>query len=374
MKIVVDCRVFTKRATGVATYAIDAIRAICQYIPDWHLTLVSPVPFHKSIVGLPLDKVDVIIKPMPFGLKLPKILWFHFCFSKVVKDLKADIVWSPIPETPLLSVGNAKRMITVHDVVNKEYRETMLWKDKLASFFLADYAIRKSDLIWCNSYYTRDKVNQYYINRKQINMVIGDSCSTIFRKVNIDEATKNEILHEYGLEDRFLLFVGTLEPRKNLSFLLKIMPEIYKKTGCKLLVVGASGWKNSDIAQIINASDYPPKIVIFANYIDIEKLVYLYNLATLYVSTALNEGFGMPQLEAMACGCPVVSPHNSAMIEVVEGRGVTIEGKDEKVWINTIANLLQDSFKLNQMKNPDLSDFDWKRIILNVKQYVINNM
>lgn len=205
-------------------------------------------------------------------------------------------------------------------------------------------------------------------------MVIGDSCSTIFRKVNIDEATKNEILHEYGLEDRFLLFVGTLEPRKNLSFLLKIMPEIYKKTGCKLLVVGASGWKNSDIAQIINASDYPPKIVIFANYIDIEKLVYLYNLATLYVSTALNEGFGMPQLEAMACGCPVVSPHNSAMIEVVEGRGVTIEGKDEKVWINTIANLLQDSFKLNQMKNPDLSDFDWKRIILNVKQYVINNM
>lgn len=374
MKIVVDCRVFTKRATGVATYAIDAIRAICQYIPDWHLTLVSPVPFHKSIVGLPLDKVDVIIKPMPFGLKLPKILWFHFCFSKVVKDLKADIVWSPIPETPLLSVGNAKRMITVHDVVNKEYRETMLWKDKLASFFIADYAIRKSDLIWCNSYYTRDKVNQYYINRKQINMVIGDSCSTIFRKVNIDEATKDEILHEYGLEDRFLLFVGTLEPRKNLSFLLKIMPEIYQKTGCKLLVVGASGWKNSDIAHIINASDYPSKIVIFANYIDIEKLVCLYNLATLYVSTALNEGFGMPQLEAMACGCPVVSPHNSAMIEVVEGRGVTIEGKDEKVWINTIANLLQDSFKLNQMKNPDLSEFDWKRIILNVKQYVINNM
>ena len=50
MKIVVDCRVFTKRATGVATYAIDAIRAICQYIPDWHLTLVSPVPFHKSLV------------------------------------------------------------------------------------------------------------------------------------------------------------------------------------------------------------------------------------------------------------------------------------------------------------------------------------
>ena len=89
MKIVVDCRVFTKRATGVATYAIDAIRAICQYIPDWHLTLVSPVPFHKSIVGLPLDKVDVIIEPMFGSAKMPNVAWFHLHFPKIVKRLNA---------------------------------------------------------------------------------------------------------------------------------------------------------------------------------------------------------------------------------------------------------------------------------------------
>lgn len=104
MKIVVDCRVFTKRATGVATYAIDAIRAICQYIPDWHLTLVSPVPFHKSIVGLPLDKVDVIIEPMFGSAKMPNVVWFHLHFPKIVKRLNADLVWTPRPETPIFQL------------------------------------------------------------------------------------------------------------------------------------------------------------------------------------------------------------------------------------------------------------------------------
>ena len=117
MNIVVDCRVFTKRATEVATYAIDAIRAICKYIPEWHLTLVSPVPFHQSIVGLPLDKVDVIIEPLLGNAKIPNVVWFHLHFPQIAKRLKADMVWTPRPETPILSVGKAKRMITVHGLL-----------------------------------------------------------------------------------------------------------------------------------------------------------------------------------------------------------------------------------------------------------------
>ena len=78
----------------------------------------------------------------------------------------------------------------------------------------------------------------------------------------------------------------------------------------------------------------------------------------------------MPQLEAMACGCPVVSPHNSAMIEVVENRGCTISGWNEEDWIVTISNLLNSPEKLEKMKNPDISEYDWEKIIMRVKQYV----
>lgn len=370
MNIIVDCRVFSKRATGVATYAIDAIRAICKYIPEWHLTLVSPVPFHQSIVGLPLDKVDVIIEPMLGSTNIPNVVWFHLHFPQIARRLNADIVWTPRPETPLLSVGKAKRMITVHDVVGKEFVKTMTWKVRLFALPFVDISINKSDLLWCNSYYTKGKLQEYYPDRKQKNVVVGDSCSTKFQRIKLSDFERNKIYEEYGITKGFLLFVGTLEPRKNLRFLLKIMPDIYRRTGYKLLIVGASGWKNSKIAEIVNQPTYDRNSICFAKYVEFEKLLSIYNSATLYVSTALNEGFGMPQLEAMACGCPVVSPHNSAMIEVVENRGCTISGWNEEDWIDTISILLNNPDKLERMKNPDISEYNWEKIILRVKQYV----
>lgn len=370
MNIVVDCRAFTKRATGIATYTIDAIRAICNYAPELHLTLISPTPFHESIIGLPLDKLDIIIEPVFRKINIPNLIWFHFYLPKLIKELRPDIVWSPMTETPLLPIGGAKRMITVHDVVNKEYRSTMLWKNRWFALPFVDYSIKKADLIWCNSNYTYNKLNKYYPNRKQQDVVIGDSCGTKFRKINVSIKQKNEIYRKYAIGKGFILFVGTIEPRKNLSFLLHIIPEIYKRTGYKLLIVGAKGWQSSNLSSIINAPNYPKEAICFTQYIEAEELIVLYNLATLYISTALNEGFGMPQLEAMACGCPVVSPHNSAMIEVVEKRGLTIKGWDTQNWIDQICDLLGNSNKLESMKNPDISEYKWEDIIERVKRYI----
>lgn len=329
------------------------------------------MPFHQSIVGLPLDKVDVIIEPLFGNANIPNVVWFHLHFPQIAKRLKADMVWTPRPETPILSVGKAKRMRTVHDVVGKEFRNTMTWKSKLLSIPLSERSIKCADYIWCNSHYTEGKLNQYFPNRKQKNVVIGDSCSTLFKRLSIDGSVKTALFQEYGITKGFILFVGTLEPRKNLSFLLKIIPEIYKKSGYKLLVVGASGWKNSDVAQIINDPSFLKQAVVFAKYIEMEKLILLYNLATLYVSTALNEGFGMPQLEAMACGCPVVSPHNSAMIEIVNGRGIAVEGWEVSDWCSAISKAIGcDRNKLMY----DLKDYDWNEIAERVRSYIIDNM
>ncbi|WP_106483714.1 glycosyltransferase family 1 protein [Bacteroides sp. Marseille-P3684] len=370
MNIVVDCRAFTKRATGIATYAIDAIRAICSYAPELHLILVSPTSFHESITGLPVDKLDIIIDPVLRKIKVPNLIWYHFYLPKIIRKLRPDIVWSPMSEVPLLPIGKTKKMITVHDVVNKEYKSTMLWKNRWFALPFVNYSIKKADLIWCNSNYTHSKLNLYYPNRKQQDVVIGDSCSTKFRKIQVSIKQKNEIYKKYAIEKGFILFVGTIEPRKNLSFLLHIIPEIYKRTGYKLLIVGAKGWQSSNLSSIINASDYPREAVCFTQYIGSEELIVLYNLANLYISTALNEGFGMPQLEAMACGCPVVSPHNSAMIEVVEKRGLTIKGWDKKNWVNQICGLLEDMKKIEAMKNPDISEYNWQDIIERVRHYI----
>lgn len=198
--------------------------------------------------------------------------------------------------------------------------------------------------------------------------MVACSCSELFRYEPVPESEVAVIKQKYGITDKFLLFVGTLEPRKNLSFLLDVMQMLYKEQpSLKLLVVGGRGWKSSSLSEKYNNPVFPRDAVIFADYIDIQLLRKLYTITDCFVSAAINEGFGLPQLEAMRCGAPVVTAHNSAMIEVVEGRGITVKDYDISDWCNAIKKALQiDRNELHY----DLEEYEWKNIILRLKEYI----
>jgi glycosyltransferase involved in cell wall biosynthesis len=132
-----------------------------------------------------------------------------------------------------------------------------------------------------------------------------------------------------------LLFVGTLEPRKNLAFLLKLIPRL-SATGWRLIVVGCAGWGKGDLAGIVNASDFPRNAVVFCDYLPDMELQALYGCVGFFISTALMEGFGLPHLEALASGCPVIAPANSAVVEVVGGVGQLVDGWEPDDWIAAI--------------------------------------
>lgn len=370
MKIIVDGRPLTKRATGVAMFTIDAIRAISTYLPQWKITVVMPRPLHPTVEGLPLDKIQIVVSPF-LSTKLPGTVWCLFKLPILAKRYGADILWAPNKLLPIYHWGHYKTLIIIHDVVWKEFKNTTSrkWATSMINPFF-NHSVKNADYIWCNSKYTLMKTNQYFPHRKQMNVVIGGSCNSRFRPINLSYKRKNEILNLYGINNGYLLFVGSLEPRKNLGFLLKLMPEVFERTGYQLLVVGARGWKDSEIFSIVNADSYPTNIVKFADYVSNDLLVELYNAAVCYISTALNEGLGLPQLEAMSCGCPVISPHNSAMIEVVEGRGVTIKDWNEQEWIGTICKVVSDSVLLDGMRHSDLTEYDWENIIHRVDNYI----
>lgn len=371
MKILFDGRLFTYCATGVTTYSIDAIKAIDKYLPEWEVFIVAPKPLHKSVEGLPIgNKIKYIVSPM-LGIKQIKYkIWYNVYFPFLAKKYGVDIIWSPTPTLPFIFSRSIKAMITIHDVVGIELKNTLADSIIKRWFNTTTRDINRADYIWCNSHYTESKINQYFPERKQKNIVVGCGCNTRYRKIEISEDKKKRIYQEYKIAKGFYLFVGTLEPRKNLTFLLRLVPRIYKETGCKLLVVGSKGWKSSDIFKQIESNKIYNDAVCFCNYVSNERLLELYNLAICYVSTAINEGFGIPQLEAMRCGCPVISPYNSAMIEVVGRRGVTIKGWDENVWINNIIKMLHDNDYAVQFKNPDTSEYEWKSIINQVANYI----
>lgn len=369
MKIVIDGRPLVKRPTGIGTFTIDAIKAICEYIPSWTVIVALPGALHPDVGDLPLDKITLAIDQLPFKAK--RFLWMQFKLPFIARKYKADILWSTNNYLPLLRFKSYRTMITIHDVVWKEYNKTM--ENGIISFFTSwfvDKTIKNADYIWYNSFYTKRSVEKYYPALVNKITIVGDSCNNRFKKISITDQVRQDIYKEYNIHTGYILFVGSLEPRKNLSFLIRLMPEIYRRTSLKLLVVGARGWKNNAIRNIINSPSFNKSSVVFAGYVNNELLVKLYNTAHCYISTAINEGFGMPQLEAMACGCPVITANNSAMTEVAKGRGILVDGWDEQTWIDIICNTVTNKKLLESMRNPDISDYSWKKIIMDVDKYL----
>ena len=138
----------------------------------------------------------------------------------------------------------------------------------------------------------------------------------------------DELKSEYKIDTPFILFVGTLEKRKNVPTLLKSFYKLKKcKIEHKLVIVGGKGWKYTKIFDLIEEFNLKGD-VIFTDYVSDEYLVKFYNAADLFVYPSLYEGFGLPPLEAMACGCPVITSNTSSLPEVVGDAGIMIDPND----------------------------------------------
>lgn len=241
----------------------------------------------------------------------------------------------------------------------------------MANYFFHDYAIRRADYIWTVSHYTEELVKQYYPKRKCKTLFVGSSISSeLYKRVEISVKEEAELRKKLDITGNFLLFVGTVEPRKNLTFLLGLMPRL-TRLNLSLIVVGAKGWGNNEkIKAILEQPNFPVDKVKLLGYVSDAELVRLYNLASCFVSASLNEGFGLPQLEAIACGCPVVTACNSAMKEVVEGAGFLVDTWDEATWIEKIEEAIRSKERIAPLCKMKTEAYKWEDIIENLKSYL----
>ncbi|OJU53252.1 MAG: hypothetical protein BGN96_09690 [Bacteroidales bacterium 45-6] len=364
MNIVIDGRTLTGEIMGIANFFKLAIESMSKVGGgNIKIYILIPKPLHHSLSTIFPPNVQIIECPLLFMKFLPRLVWFLVMMPIMLRRLNADVYYSPTPSIPLGIPSRIVKIITIHDVVSIEYAKTMKLNNRISSFLIFNRSVKQADLIWANSYYTKGKIEDYFPERKCKTIFVGCSIDTaVFKKREVDSVESISVREKYGIRDKFILFVGSLEPRKNLSFLLGLMPELYLKTEIQLLIVGAKGWKNSGISNIVNEPSYPKTSTCFAGYVDVEELVLLYNIATCFVSTSLNEGFGMPQLEALFCGCPVISPHNSAMIEVVKDYGITIDGWDKTEWIRAITECANGKSSFVNIDNL-LQKYNWETII-----------
>ena len=231
--------------------------------------------------------------------------------------------------------NKCKKVITFHDLSFEHYPEFFSWRKRGWQKILMNtkQEARKADKIIAVSQSTKnDLVNLYGLDSEKIE-VIYSGVGEQFRPL--------EIKKRYNLPEKFILYFGTIEPRKNLIGLIKAF-ESLKDKNVKLVMAGANGWLYQDILKTAFKSKRK-KDIFFTGFVQEKDKPFLYNLAQAFVYPSFFEGFGFPPLEAMACGVPTIVSINSSLPEVVGDAGLMINPKniDELAW--AIKTVLEDN-------------------------------
>lgn len=360
ISIAVDGRNLTHPLSGNSSYLIAAINALSGLRPDWKFHLLTNRRLHPDCA----ERLNLggNLQHICQGYTEKGLLWYCTELPLMLGSLMPCFFWAPATLLPPFIPSGIKTIVTVNDLVPKEYRATMARLNRLYSDFMFDRSIRNADLLLAISHYTARAVDAGYPVRRSEQIEVGCAIDrSVFMPLGLSEAKCRDIAARHGVKLPFLLFVGTLEPRKNIDFMLELLPGLAAQQ-LSLLVVGVKGWGKSRITQRMNTPGFPSDRVSFAGYLPTDELVQLYNAAAGYISTSLNEGFGLPQLEAMHCGCPVVSPHNSAMIEVVEGGGITVKGWQHQDWLEAIKEITGSRAKYRESGFARAARYDWQKV------------
>jgi glycosyltransferase involved in cell wall biosynthesis len=218
-------------------------------------------------------------------------------------------------------------VITVHDLAFLLYPH-FLTKESARYYGHIDDAVRWTDHIIAVSESTkRDTVDHLGVPEDKIT-VVYEAANPIFRPVSEDKA-REQVRNRHGIDGRFILFVSTIEPRKNVPTLMRALWQLVEcyKEDVHLVLAGGKGWLYEDAFAAVDELELDNR-VHFVGRVSSEDLLYLYNSADLLAHPAFYEGFGLPPLEAMACGLPVIVSNVSSLPEVVGDAGLLIDPHD----------------------------------------------
>lgn len=334
MKIGIDIRCLSEgRRTGVEEYSINLLEKIFKedtknkyvlFLNSWKKPNINLewVGKHKNVE----------IKIFHFPNKILNLFLWYFNWPKVDKLLGGvDIFFMPNINFIALS-EESKLILTIHDLSFEYLPQTLSFKRRLWHMFINPRRlIKKAHKVLAISNSTRDDlINIYKVHSDKIE-VVYNGIADEFREIDRNDSKLLETKNKYNLPFNFILFLGTFEPRKNIGGIVKSYEILREEKNAnldkyKLVIAGSSGWKSKEIEKSINSSPFRGDI-IRTKFIKNEDKVYVYNLASLFVYPSFFEGFGIPPLEAMKCGVPVVASNNSALLETVDEGGVMVDAE-----------------------------------------------
>ena len=291
-----------------------------------------------------------------------RFIWDQFSFPGKAIKAKVDILHQPCFSAPIFYKG--KVILTIHDLVSHYFPQNMPTGSRLyfSKWMPLTYG-KASKIIAISENTKKDIVSLLRIPEDKI-VVIHSAVGEEFKPIK-DQDTINVVKAKYKTGEKFILDVGTLEPRKNLPFLVKAYHEALKsgKINHNLVLTGKKGWYYESLFDLIKELKLEDKVIL-PGYVSDEDLPVLYNAADLFCFPSLYEGFGFPPLEALSCGTPVIAADNSSIPEVVGTAGILLPILDEKVWAENITKVLTDKElhrKLSESGLEQAKKFSWAK-------------
>jgi glycosyltransferase involved in cell wall biosynthesis len=225
--------------------------------------------------------------------------------SAIIRD-RIDLFFAGAEYFPLFIPRSIKVATTIHDVAFKAIPAAISMTNSIFYNVMFPFFVRRADYFFTVSEHSKkEMVNYLHIDARKITVVYNGIDLSEFTPAGTNE------------KEPYLLFVGTLQPRKNLVNIIKAFALIAGRIQETLVVVGGSGWKNSPLADLVESLDQPVRDrIVFKGYVDGEELSRLFRRARLFVLPSLHEGFCLPILEAMASGTAVLTAWSTAIPEV----------------------------------------------------------
>lgn len=293
-----------------------------------------------------------------------RLIWDQILFPNRARKLKVDLLHQPCFSAPLLYPG--KVIVTCHDLISMFFPENIPLASRLFYSKWEPFSYRKAAKIIAISEHTKKDLMAFLKIPEEKIRVIPLAASHDFRPIKRPQTLKKvwkKYFDKRAGQD-YILAVGTLEPRKNLPFLVRAYAlAVRGGLDANLVITGKKGWYYEGLFKLVDDLNLSDR-VIFTGYVAEEDLPALYSGAKAFVFPSLYEGFGLPPLEAMACGTPVVSSNTSSMSEVIGKAGILISPKDERVWAKNILKVLRDkglAQTLSQMGIRQAKKFSWEQ-------------
>ncbi len=350
-------RAVSPHPTGTETYSRQLIQALLRLSPPGRFRLY----FRTSPEGWPLEGAEVRVIPFPR-------LWTHIRLSAEMAYRPPDLLFVPAHVLPL--IRPRRTMVTIHDLGYRYFPQahpflqrmyldlSTRWNARVATHILADSEATRADL-----------VRVYRVPPDRVTVAYPGYDETLHPVQ--DPEMLAAVRARYSIPEDYFLYLGTLQPRKNLHRLIRAFGQL--RTRAALVLAGRPGWLYEDLFALVRRLGLEGR-VLFPGYIRSEDRAALLSGARAFVFPSLYEGFGLPVLEAQACGCPVICSSTSSLPEVAGDGALLVPPEDVGALADAMARVEGDAAlreRLVARGFVNLRRFSWDscaRVVLRVME------